>query len=414
MISIRSGPTRTTGAWRSKLRPAARPALLLTAWLLTIGALLRPTGAAAQPPGSAAPASTPIFYYASEMGVLVVQAMHADGRPASIPIEATAGLPVWSPDGSRFALIKGDSTESELVIGSPEGERRVVHHLKGPDETLAPPLHWSPDGREIAALTFAAPPAGVQVVVVDAFAGGLRERYPLPATAATLWTEEPITLRWSPDGRKILLASHEAYAIELASGAVDTLSRHLILPTWSPQSDGIYYLDVTGRPDSSSTAVGESHPAITGFYFKPLGGGAPLALAGAARIDSLGLSAWKFVGLDDSPDATRLALWSTRLGQSAEELRGTVRVYDLRGPERPALERPVRTVHLAQTFISSLQWGPDESHLAAAVARLDHLEIALLDLETGELATLRDLAPDETLGMAFLHFIQGNVLSWVN
>jgi Tol biopolymer transport system component len=348
------------------------------------------------------------------MGVLVVEALRADGTSPGIHVASTGGLPVWSPDGSRFAYVSGDSASTELVIGTEGGSRRVIRRVEGPDETLAPPLHWSPDGKEIAALTFAAPPDGLWLVVVDASDGKLRQRYPLPPTAATLWTEEPATLRWSPDGRKILLASHEAYAIELADGVVDTLSRHLILPTWSPESDGIYYLDVAGRPDSSSLAVGESHPAITGFYFKPLGGGAAQELTGLSGIDSLGLSSLKFVGMDDSPDATRLALWSTRLGQSAEELRGTVRIYDLRGPGRPALERPVRTVTLDQTFISSLQWGPDENRLAAAVARLDHLEIAVLNLADGRLETLRDLAADETIGMAFLHFIQGNVLSWVN
>ncbi len=399
----------------SRRRCSAAPAAFLVSGLVLLGGpALRPAAAGAQPPSSPAPSSTPIFYYASEMGALVVQAVHPDGRPAGIYVQASAGLPVWSPDGSWFAFVSGDSTGTEISIGSADGERRVVQRLEGSNEAFAPPLHWSPDGKEIAALTFGAPPAGVSVIVLDAFEGGLRERHSLPATAATLWTEEPTTLRWSPDGRKILLASHEAYAIELASGAVDTLSRRLILPAWSPESDGIYYLEVAGETDSISAAVGESHPAITGFYYKPLGAGEPLALAGAALIDSLGLGAWKFVGLDDSPDATRLVLWSTRLGQSAAELRGTVRIYDLRAPGRPALERPVRTLTLGQTFISSLQWGPDDDRLAAAVARLDHLEIALLDLGSGKLETLRELAADETIGMAFLHFIQGNVLSWVN
>jgi hypothetical protein len=397
-----------------KFYSAARAAFLVAGLLLLGGSVLRPVGAAAQPPGSPAPSSTPIFYYASETGALVVQAVHPDGRPAAIHVEGSAGLPVWSPDGSWFAFVSGDSTGTQISIVGADGERRVVQRLEGSDEAFAPPLHWSPDGKEIAALTFAPPPAGVSVVVLDAFAGGVRGRHSLPATAATLWTEEPTTLRWSPDGRKILLASHEAYAIELATGAVDTLSRHLILPAWGPESGGIYYLDVAGEPDSSSAAVGESHPAITGFYYKPLGVGEPVRLADSALIDSLGLGAWKFVGLDDSPDATRLALWSTRLGQSAAELRGTVRIYDLRGPGRPALERPDRMLNLDQTFISSLQWGPDEKRLAAAVARLDHLEIALLDLASGKLETLRELAADETIGMAFLHFIQGNVLSWVN
>jgi WD40 repeat protein len=396
---------------------------LVSGWTESSGPGLLPAAAAAQPPRSPAPSSTPIFYYESQMGALLVRAVHPDGRSAEVDVESSAGLPVWSPEGSWFAFVSGDSTGSQISIGNLQGTRRVVERSEGLDEAFAPPLHWSPDGKAIAALAFSAPPEGVSVVVLDALGGGLPERYRLPATAATLWTEEPITLRWSPDGRKILLASHEAYAIELSSGAVDTLSHHLILPTWRPESDGIYYLDVEGEPDSSATSGGlfaagepdgEVQPTVTGFYFKPLGGGEPIRLAGAALVDSLGLGAWKFVGMDDSPDGERLALWSTRLGQAAPELQGTVRIYDLRGPGRPALEKPTRTLTLDQTFISSLQWGSEEDRLAAAVARLDHLEIALLDTRTGKLETLRELAADETIGMAFLHFIQGSVLSWVN
>jgi WD40 repeat protein len=363
-----------------------------------------------------APASSramPIFHYESQRGALVVRAVDTDGRLTSIDVQGCVGLPVWAPDGSRFAFVLDDSSGTAIVVSSTAGERQPLERLTGAREVFAPPLQWSPDGKSIAALAFGQPPAGVSILVLDAATGAQRGRHSLPATAATLWTEEPITLRWSPDGRRILLASHEAYAIELATGAVDTLARHLILPVWSPASDGVYSLDVEPEERASGAAV-ELHPRFTGFSFRPLGGLPPIPLAGADLLDSLGLGDWKFTGLEKAPDSGLLAIWSTSLGQSEAELSSTIRIYDLRGPAPLALTRPDRTITLARTFVSSVKWGPLKDTLAAAVGGPAGLEIGLVDLGTGKLKVLRELAPDEALGMAFLHFIPGNVLSWGN
>ncbi len=380
---------------------------------------VRPVGpavATAQARADAAPASsraTPIFHYESQRGALVVRAVDPDGRLTSIDVQGCVGLPVWAPDGSHFAFVLDDSSGTAIVVSNTAGERRSLEHLAGSQEAFAPPLQWSPDGKSIAALAFGQPPAGVSILVLDAATGGLSGRHALPATAATLWTEEPITLRWSPDGRRILLASHEAYAVELATGVVDTLARHLILPVWSPASDGVYSLEV-GPEERALGAAAELHPRFTGFSFRPLSGRPPVRLAGADLLDSLGLGEWRFAGLDDAPGSGRLAVWSTSLGQSGAELSSTIRIYDLQGPAPLALNRPSRTITLARMFVSSVQWGPLTDTLAAAVGGPAGLEIGLIDLRTGKLKVLRELAPDEALGMAFLHFVPGNVLSWGN
>ncbi len=49
-------------------------------------------------------------------------------------------MPVWSPDGSRFAFT---SDETLIVIGDPRGGRELVEVA----EALSGEVTWSPDGQ---------------------------------------------------------------------------------------------------------------------------------------------------------------------------------------------------------------------------------------------------------------------------
>ncbi|MBA3451000.1 MAG: PD40 domain-containing protein, partial [Chloroflexia bacterium] len=57
-------------------------------------------------------------------------------------IDENPTMPVWSPDGSRFAFT---SDETMIVIGDPRGGRELVEV----DEALSGEVTWSPDGQTL-------------------------------------------------------------------------------------------------------------------------------------------------------------------------------------------------------------------------------------------------------------------------
>jgi TolB protein len=100
------------------------------------------------------------------------------------------GIPVWSPDGRKFAFVSWPDGKLSVINGDGTGRQTLSRVAFGI------PV-WSPDGREIA-FEAVRPQKGSQFPEIHVVnADGTRER--------TL-TTRGADLVWSPDGRKIAFA----------------------------------------------------------------------------------------------------------------------------------------------------------------------------------------------------------------
>src|SRR5215210_7092308 len=118
--------------------------------------------------------------------------------PSERPVAGSR--PVWSPDATTIAVVRGNAhggSDLWLVPAAGAGDERRV--AGGPWETRSP--SFSPDGRSLA---FISGEAGALDVWVVPAAGGEPRRL----TAATNPLDEPRwSPRWSPDGRWLAYVS---------------------------------------------------------------------------------------------------------------------------------------------------------------------------------------------------------------
>jgi len=152
----------------------------------------------------------------------------------------TAGLPTWSPDGSKLAYVVGPNHHVNLVVADGDGAhpRRVATDL--PTFGFA----WSPDGGSIAVRTLTEHGAA-RVSVIDVATGVVRD---LPALDGDWWN-----LAWSPDGTRFAFAGPAGLWVQDLDGSHrQTLvsDLHVVNPDWSP--DGSMLAFGCRAPDDAS------------------------------------------------------------------------------------------------------------------------------------------------------------------
>ncbi|HEX6702015.1 MAG TPA: hypothetical protein VF101_14910 [Gaiellaceae bacterium] len=200
-------------------------------------------------------------------GVAIVDAR--TGAARDVPIR---GVPAWSRDGTRIAVVRGQALSVVAVAG---GRARVVARgaqgvvplwlrggrvayvtlarvrgvvataavgrparilLRGPTSFATAPhafaaLAWSPDGRRLAFLLTSA--RGTELGVVAPDGAGKR-------VLARGVTDGPT---WSPDGRLIAFAAKGLYVVRASGGPVRRVtSRAAEAPDWSPDGSHIAFL----------------------------------------------------------------------------------------------------------------------------------------------------------------------------
>lgn len=155
-----------------------------------------------------------------------------------------AGVPQWSPDGSRI-LFAGGLGGSELWTIDANGgfPRRLAPHAGAAGRT-APPT-WSPDGRWIA---HASDKGGSVELWLWSVEDGREIQLTDLGGRINSWS-------WSPDGRWIAFANgryggFDIWKVAVPSGDATRLtseSRYEVFPSWTPDSRKILYVRLDGR-----------------------------------------------------------------------------------------------------------------------------------------------------------------------
>jgi dipeptidyl aminopeptidase/acylaminoacyl peptidase len=346
-----------------------------SAALPTVSPLPQPSGS-----GPQSDSTRPILYYEEVDGEPVLTGLFLDGRRVVMHADnGSVMIPMWSPDGAWAAYGTHDATGAGvLTVVNLRGERR---NLLVARDSL--PLHprWSPDGRFIAAILMgtrdlSAEPKTVPLVVIGVVDAAVRSRVAIPASA--LGKYERVKVRWSPDGRRILVAGEMAVVATIATGSIDIIARQPVTTEWGG-AEAVYYF-----------AQSQSGRTLGAFYRRRLADRKPTQVASADQVARLGATE-SIVPLSRrvvvSPDGKRLALW----GRASENSPDIVRLYDMSVDSLIDLEKPAATFPQAGR-IMGLQWGPQGRGLAALVSTNEGLEIQYLEAASGQwrkLATVR-------------------------
>jgi eukaryotic-like serine/threonine-protein kinase len=136
----------------------------------------------------------------------------ATGVPQRLTFDAIdAFAPAWSPDGRRVAYSKPNPGPPDIAVMSIGGSGASDILLAAPG--VQTPMHWSPDGRLLAYIDFAAERPIQRQVWLLSVDGQRRRLREIPA--------ESIDARFSPDGRHIAYVSYESGNADVYVAPVD-------------------------------------------------------------------------------------------------------------------------------------------------------------------------------------------------
>ena len=312
----------------------------------------------------------------------------------------------WSPDGKGFAFF---DTQLALKLRDRAGLETVLFQGDQNEQLYLWQPAWSPDGKQIAALTFvpgATGPLKMSIALIDVAAKKVQSRFGIPRGVTNIpsYSTPPNKLRWSADGRKILLSWESAAVLDTKSGTFELLPGGPIVAEWAPGGDAIYYLDVINRDRPPG-------PTLTGLYRTKLGSGTPPArLLDQQQLSAMGLAVSARVVLGTmtlSPGGTKLAVG---LGSSTGDS-GKLHVYAIgAAPDSLVPDKPLATFQ-TEELIAAIEWAPDETQVAVIAVAKDGVKIRAVNLGTGGWRTLATLGPLDLNGRE-AEVLAFKALSW--
>ncbi len=319
--------------------------------------------------------------------IVVTEAVYPDGRQLG-PVVRSVGA-TWSPEGTQIAFV--DPAGYSLRVANLQGEDRTVINSSSIWRPYYAWPAWSPDGDKIALIEVGWCEPGnriVDIIVVEAATGKVVSRYGPYDFWRAYGTENgptafsmPEALRWSPDGRKLLVSWDNASVLDLATGKIERVSDSRVIAEWAPGSDAVYYFE-TAKPSGP-----RGGRALTAFKIKTLGSDPATALADGQRLVDLGLAKApsQVPGLLAlSPEGSTLAVATAPSAEGASRLMA----FDLPEGKVAALDMPSRSFE-ASGRIVAIDWSPDGGSLAALVVdEADSTTLQVLDLEAGSWRTV--------------------------
>jgi dipeptidyl aminopeptidase/acylaminoacyl peptidase len=319
--------------------------------------------------------SRPILHFdvetkGTEQG-LVLRAVNPDGRRMET-FEGALGA-VWSPDGKWFAFFTGDESGPGVALSlmNLQKELKTIFTFKKGDKEriIGWQPAWSADGKQIAFISgIPGETIGTNtfwIVIIDVSKGLIRSRFKIPTETLAgfpYFTSPPDKFRWSPNGRRILLSWGNAVVIDTTTGKVEKISNNPIIAEWTPDSEGIYYLETENYDKPKDRSLGS-------LYLRRLDSQKPVMLTTKEFLKASGLKLSSLTrGLMVlSPSASKLALMlgSTKGGED-------ICIHDLKEKGTLALDKAFKSIHTKRA-VTAIEWAPDENSLACLTVALQGL-----------------------------------------
>ncbi|WP_044011859.1 Tol-Pal system beta propeller repeat protein TolB [Legionella massiliensis] len=205
--------------------------------------------------------------------------------------------PTWSPDGRQIAYVSFEKKKAQIFTVSVEtGKRRLLTDFTGINSAPA----WSPDGNNMAVVLSKG--GSPKIYSVDLTSGNMKQ-----LTFGEAIDTEP---RYSPDGRSLLFTSGrggspQIYRLSLGDGNISRLTY-----------EGNYNARASYTPDQKSIVM--QHREEKSFNI------------GVQAADSGQISQLTFSSFDESPSVSpngRLILYATR----GEKDRGVLAIVSIDG-----------------------------------------------------------------------------------
>lgn len=187
--------------------------------------------------------STRIAYVSKTAGMYTLWVADADGQGAQDALKSAQPIisPSWSPDGRELAYVSFEDRKAKVVVQDVySGKRRTVANFKGTNS--AP--NWSPDGSQMVATL--SKDGGSQLFVMDRNGNGVRRL----TVSSAIDTEG----QWSADGKTIYFVSDrgggpQVYRMPAAGGPPDRVTfqgNYNISPALSPDGRWLAYVSRQG------------------------------------------------------------------------------------------------------------------------------------------------------------------------
>ena len=187
--------------------------------------------------------STRIAYVTKGGGRFTLRVADADGEGGQVAVNSAEPLisPAWSPDGKELAYVSFESQKAVVIAQDvATGKRRTIASFRGSNSAPA----WSPDGQQLA-LTLSRD-GGAQIYLMNRFGEGVRR-----LTSSSAIDTEPV---FSPDGKLVYFVSDrggspQIYRVSASGGTPERVTfsgNYNISPAISPNGRSLAYITRQG------------------------------------------------------------------------------------------------------------------------------------------------------------------------
>jgi TolB protein len=187
--------------------------------------------------------STRIAYVTKAANRYMLRIADADGEGGQVALTSPEPIisPAWSPDGRELAYVSFENRKAAVWVQEvASGKRRMVANFRGSNSAPA----WSPDGTQLAVTL--SRDGGSQIFLMDRNGENLRRLTSSPAIDT-----EPA---FAPDGRSLFFVSDrggspQIYRMPVAGGAAERVTftgSYNISPALSPDGRQLAYIGRQG------------------------------------------------------------------------------------------------------------------------------------------------------------------------